>query len=231
MASKGSRDFRTGSLTPWLVIGVVLSAAVAGAYFAASGQLGRGKTASPADAEQASPGTATPAALTDATLPVEGMSCGACAARIKRTLKGIDGVADVEVSLAERNVRVRYADGKVTPEHLAAAVNELGYKARVQAPGEPGQGEPHVATAAGAGTGELQEAAVTIPVEGMACEFCAQSMQERLAGIEGVRNVWISLERKEATVRYVEGKVTPQRLAEEIRAQGFEAGTPTGQRE
>lgn len=63
------------------------------------------------------------------SIPVEGMSCVSCAARVKRTLKGIDGVQHVEVSLEHREATVRYAPNKVTPERLEAAINELGYKA------------------------------------------------------------------------------------------------------
>ena len=62
-------------------------------------------------------------------MPVEGMSCVACAARVKQALKDIDGVADVEVNLADRNARVRFAPSKVSPDRLVAAVNRLGYRA------------------------------------------------------------------------------------------------------
>lgn len=62
-------------------------------------------------------------------MPVEGMSCVACAARVKKGLKEIDGVADVEVNLAERNARVRFAPSKLSPNRLVAAVNGLGYRA------------------------------------------------------------------------------------------------------
>lgn len=164
--------------------------------------------------------------LASAVISVDGMTCGACAARVKGTLKDIDGVVDVEVSLAERNIRVRYADKKVTPESLAAAINELGYKARV--PAAPATGEPRVELSANASAEELQIATVTIPIDGMACEYCAQSVKERLTGIDGVKDVGINVNEKEARVQYVEGTVTPERLVDEINAQGFKAGTPTG---
>lgn len=63
------------------------------------------------------------------TIPIEGMSCEACAARVKRSLKAIDSVAEVEISLEYRNARVRYVEDKVSPERLVAAINQLGYKA------------------------------------------------------------------------------------------------------
>lgn len=62
-------------------------------------------------------------------IPVEGMSCVACAARVKKTLTSIAGVGDVEVSLAERNARVRFDPSRIAPGQLAAAINGLGYQA------------------------------------------------------------------------------------------------------
>lgn len=63
------------------------------------------------------------------TIPVEGMVCLACTARVKSTLKAINGVAEVEVNLAGRVARVEYFEGKVSPEQLVAAINRLGYRA------------------------------------------------------------------------------------------------------
>lgn len=63
------------------------------------------------------------------SIPVEGMSCVSCAARVKRTLKGIEGVQHVEVNLERREAIVRFSSEKVTPERLESAINELGYRA------------------------------------------------------------------------------------------------------
>ena len=63
------------------------------------------------------------------TIPIEGMSCASCVARVKKALRSIDGVTEVEVSLAQRAARVSYLDAQVSPEHLAAAINDLGYRA------------------------------------------------------------------------------------------------------
>ena len=67
--------------------------------------------------------------FTRATLPIEGMSCGSCASNVKRTLKGLDGVSTVDVSLAQRNATVAYDPKKVKPAQIQAAVNQAGYKA------------------------------------------------------------------------------------------------------
>ncbi|HXG72584.1 MAG TPA: heavy-metal-associated domain-containing protein [Gemmatimonadaceae bacterium] len=79
----------------------------------------------------ANPGPVAPASDTMQTvrIPVEGMSCVACAARVKKTLKAIAGVDEVEVHLGERNARVRFDSRRLAPAHLVAAITELGYSA------------------------------------------------------------------------------------------------------
>lgn len=62
-------------------------------------------------------------------IPVEGMSCVACAARVKKALTSMDGVSDVEVSLVERTAQVRFDASRRSPDELVAAIEGLGYAA------------------------------------------------------------------------------------------------------
>lgn len=62
-------------------------------------------------------------------IPIAGMTCASCSARVKRTLESIDGVREVEVSLERREARVEYLDGKVSPGELLRRINDLGYRA------------------------------------------------------------------------------------------------------
>jgi Cu+-exporting ATPase len=62
-------------------------------------------------------------------IPVEGMSCAACVARVKKTLTSIGGVSDVEVSLVERRARIRFDPSRLSPDQLVAAIKGLGYQA------------------------------------------------------------------------------------------------------
>jgi len=151
------------------------------------------------------------------TIPVQGMSCSACVANVKRTLSSLDGILDVEVSLANREARVRYVEEEMTPERLVSAIEELGYRASLppDAPGTSAAG-PRLKT-------------VTIPVEGMACEYCAATVEGGLAEVPGVEDATVSAERREARVTYREGEATPERLVEAIDAQGFDAGTPSSE--
>lgn len=69
------------------------------------------------------------AELKSVIIPIEGMSCSACVARVKKTLTSIDGVAGVEMDLAGRQARVRFDPSRLAPDRLVTAVNGLGYRA------------------------------------------------------------------------------------------------------
>lgn len=63
------------------------------------------------------------------TIPLEGMSCAACVAKVKKTLKALPGVYDARVSLEQRQADIRYEPAKIAPPQLATAIDGLGFKA------------------------------------------------------------------------------------------------------
>lgn len=65
--------------------------------------------------------------LKEVRLPIQGMVCGACVANVKRGLKSMDGVEEVEVSLEKREARIRYDPWRIAPEKFASTVKNLGY--------------------------------------------------------------------------------------------------------
>jgi P-type Cu+ transporter len=63
-------------------------------------------------------------------LPIEGMSCAACASRIERTLNKLDGV-EASVNYATERATVRFDPVKVAATDLVGAVEAAGYHAFV----------------------------------------------------------------------------------------------------
>jgi Cu+-exporting ATPase len=80
------------------------------------------------------------AAAAEHRLPIEGMTCASCVARVEKALKAVPGVQSAEVNLATESALVRSAAG-IGFEALRAAVEKAGYAAR----------EPAVASAGSAG--------------------------------------------------------------------------------
>jgi copper chaperone CopZ len=61
------------------------------------------------------------------TIPIEGMACDACAARIQTRLAGVEGVLDANVSFDGKRAAIRYNAHAVEPERIAAAISGLGF--------------------------------------------------------------------------------------------------------
>ncbi len=63
------------------------------------------------------------------TIPIEGMSCASCVARIEQGLAGAGGVVRASVNLATEKATIEYSPGITTPAQLASVIEDLGYRA------------------------------------------------------------------------------------------------------
>ena len=59
------------------------------------------------------------------------MTCAACSAYVEKSVKGLDGVESVEVSLMTQSMQVSYDESVLTPEQIIHAVKAGGYGASV----------------------------------------------------------------------------------------------------
>lgn len=77
--------------------------------------------------------TTTEQAQTVATqkikISVDGMVCSACQSTVKKTIKSLNGVKDVEVSLENKNAFITYYPNLIKPEQIQKAINDKGYTA------------------------------------------------------------------------------------------------------
>jgi len=63
---------------------------------------------------------------------VEGMTCGHCERAIQTTVGMIEGVETVQASHTEKRAVVRYDAARVKPEAIVAAIEKLGYTAKLR---------------------------------------------------------------------------------------------------
>lgn len=68
--------------------------------------------------------------MSDVSLRIENMHCGACVRRVTQTLNSIPGVAVDEVQIGA--ARVHVTDASVAPESLVQAVVRAGYPAHLE---------------------------------------------------------------------------------------------------
>ena len=67
------------------------------------------------------------------TFNVTGMTCSACAARVERAVKKMEGTADVSVNLLTNTMTLAYDEAAANPAAIIAAVEDAGYGASVKA--------------------------------------------------------------------------------------------------
>ena len=63
------------------------------------------------------------------TIKVDGMSCGGCVKSVTGVLTALDGVANADVSLEQKQAVVEFDAAKVTRDRLKAAIEDAGFDA------------------------------------------------------------------------------------------------------
>jgi Cu+-exporting ATPase len=109
-------------------------------------------------------------------LPVAGMTCAACAGRVRRALLKVPGVAAAEVNVASNQAEV-VGDAPVAA--LAEAVARAGY--------------------------QVPEARIDLAVGGMTCASCVGRVERALAAVPGVLAVQVNLATGRARLRVLAG--------------------------
>ncbi|MDE0193874.1 MAG: heavy metal translocating P-type ATPase [Gammaproteobacteria bacterium] len=128
-------------------------------------------------------------------LPIEGMTCSACVARLESALVQAPGVVEANVNLALERAWVSFDGSATDASTLAEVVARTGFDVRT----------------------ERQ----TFPVEGMTCAACAARVEKVLLGEPGVVDADVNLALERATVTTASGRVTPEALASRVDRAGY----------
>jgi P-type Cu+ transporter len=112
----------------------------------------------------------------DWTLPVQGMTCASCTARVEKALCAIPGVEDATVNPATDVATVK-AGPQVDLESLRHAVEKAGYA--------------------------VAEQSARLQIEGMTCASCASRVEKALRKVPGVVSAEVNLATETANVRLV----------------------------
>ncbi|MGH7233772.1 MAG: heavy metal translocating P-type ATPase [Nitrospiraceae bacterium] len=73
------------------------------------------------------------APLTSLTIPIEGMSCASCVAKIEQGLQAMPGVAGASVNLATEKATVSYQPRATNPDAILHTIRSLGYTPMAEA--------------------------------------------------------------------------------------------------
>ncbi|MBM4351224.1 MAG: copper-translocating P-type ATPase, partial [Deltaproteobacteria bacterium] len=129
-------------------------------------------------------------------LPVTGMSCASCAARIEKGLGSVEGVSQATVNFAAEKATVLFHPGQTDISNLIEKVKDLGYGARVEK--------------------------VVLPIQGMTCASCVSKVEKSVRSLKGVLQVNVNLATERATIEYVPGVASIQDFKTAIQGAGYQ---------
>ncbi|MCY8467180.1 copper-exporting P-type ATPase CopA [Bacillus atrophaeus] len=129
-------------------------------------------------------------------LQVSGMTCAACASRIEKGLKRMDGVADAHVNLALETSNVTYNPSETGAAAIKEKIEKLGY-------------------------GVVTEKA-EFQIAGMTCAACANRIEKRLNKTEGVSSAQVNFALETVAVEYNPKEVTITDLKETVAKLGYQ---------
>ncbi|MDO8932506.1 MAG: heavy metal translocating P-type ATPase, partial [Rhodocyclaceae bacterium] len=128
-------------------------------------------------------------------LPLAGMTCAACAARIEKQLNKLPGV-EAAVNFAAERVAIHYDAAQATSAQLVETIRKTGF--------------------------EVPPRTVELSLGGMTCASCAARIEKQLNKLPGVEAV-VNLAAEKAHVRYVPGLADVAGLIAVVVKTGFAA--------
>ncbi|NXA29541.1 ATP7B ATPase, partial [Ibidorhyncha struthersii] len=67
-----------------------------------------------------------------------------------------------------------------------------------------------------------QEHTVAVNIVGMTCQSCVQSIEGRISKVKGIVSIKVSLEQKNAVIKYLQSEISPEQICQEIQDMGFD---------
>jgi len=128
-------------------------------------------------------------------LPIAGMTCASCVARVEKALSAVPGVQSASVNLATEAATIKIAS-PVTMEALAKAVQRAGY--------------------------EIAHEERDLAIRGMTCASCVARVEKALGKVPGVLSASVNLATERAHVVAVAGTGL-DKLRMAVEAAGYEA--------
>ena len=121
--------------------------------------------------------------MKSSSFKIEGMTCSACANRVERVVKKMNGVEEASVNFATETLLVKFDDAKIDAPKIEEAIVKAGYSVRK----------------------DMRD--YTFKVEGMSCSACANRVERITKKIDGVESANVNFATEKLTVRVDAEKV------------------------
>jgi len=129
-------------------------------------------------------------------LPITGMSCASCAAKIEKGLAGMEGVSQATVNFAAEKATVLFRPDKTNLSNLIEKVKALGYGAKLEK--------------------------ITLPIQGMTCASCVNKVEKALSSLKGVVHAGVNFGTEGASVEYIPEVVAIRDLKKAVQDAGYQ---------
>jgi Cu+-exporting ATPase len=131
------------------------------------------------------------------TMPVRGMTCASCAARIERVLGKMPGIVEANVNLAAEQAGIAYDPGAVSVTDIAEAIAKAGFSVPTET--------------------------VELAIDGMTCASCVTRVEKALDKVPGVVTAQVTLATEHAMVTVHGGTATVDELTQAVATAGYGA--------
>jgi Cu+-exporting ATPase len=131
------------------------------------------------------------------SLPIEGMTCASCVARVEKAVRAVPGVHAVSVNLANERADIDLDPARAQPADIAAAIARAGYS--------------------------VPEQEIELAVLGMTCASCVARVEKALAKVPGVARAEVNLANERARVHLTAGLAAPADLVHAVERAGYGA--------
>ncbi|MCC6215721.1 MAG: copper-translocating P-type ATPase [Polyangiaceae bacterium] len=139
------------------------------------------------------------------TLPVQGMTCAACALRLEKVLGRVEGVTEASVSFATEQAAVRLDPARASIADVAAAVGRAGFRVPL--------------------------ATARLRLQGLTCASCVERVERALRRVPGVASAQVNLASESASVASPPGAVELAALLAAVERAGYRAEPAPSSRE
>ena len=128
-------------------------------------------------------------------LPVKGMSCASCSARIEKKVGELEGVISIHVNFAAEVASIEFYSQKIPADQFPMVIEKLGF--------------------------EVPRLSKTFPVEGMTCASCVSRVEKKLSSLQGVHAVDVNLATEQVLVDYISALVDFESLRSALEEAGY----------
>lgn len=133
-------------------------------------------------------------------LPVKGMSCASCSARIEKKVGELNGVEKASVNFGAELATVEFDSGKISSAEVSQVIEKLGF--------------------------QVPRTRNVFPVKGMTCASCVSRVEKKLSSLQGVTDVQVNLANEKVFMEYIPSLTGLRELQAALKKIGYTLLSP-----